>query len=310
MDEVKITTGEIITALSRSGYLIESRLINILSDLEYELYPNETYPDPVTNKSREIDIYSISYRTTKNLFLNRSLLIDIQHSLTVECINNPQPAVFFKRTEKKKFTIFGKFKFNKIEQETNEDVNGVDYNFNTFTVGSKKFHYNQIDRCSQYCSFSLKKNSTPKNKEWMASHPDALHDTFNKLYDFIIHRQQKTDEWLKNVFREYEVYLNMKYPVIVFQGDLYEAHEEKGDIKLTKTNHVIFEYNRYDNYSSSLLIDIVTEKYFPTYLELLRKDMNHFKNLYYQYYKDKTLKKERPLPTAKKVVTKENEEIK
>lgn len=302
MDEEKIALEEIKESLSRSGYLIESRLISILSDREYQLYPNETYPDSLTEKSREIDIYACSFRTTKNLTLNRTLMIDIRHSLTVECMNNSQPVVFFKRTEKKKFTIFGKFKFFKIEQEINggETETNVDYYFNNFTVDSKKFHYNQIERCSQYCSFSLKKSSTVKKKEWMASHPDGLHDTFNKLYDFIIHRYNRDLQLAEDNFLKYEVYLNMQYPVIVLQGDLYEAYEEKGEIKLEKKEHIIFEFKRFNNQTTSLLIDIVTEKYFETYLELLKTDMHHFKTLYYHYYKDKTLKKDRP-PLKKKL---------
>jgi hypothetical protein len=304
MEEDQIKKEEMIEALTRSGYLIESRLLGTLSNLEYQLYPNETYPDPTTSKSREIDIYGVSYRTTHNLRLNRPLLIDIQHSFAIECINNPQPAVFFRRSDKKKFTIFGRFLFNKVEQETTEDVNGADFDFNMFTTKSKKFHYNQIDRCSQYCSFTLKKSAGDKKKrEWMASHPDALYDTFNKLYDFIRHRHLRTDEWLeKNPFYQYEVFLNLKYPVIVLQGEIFEAFEEKGELKVQKMNHIIFEFNKYDDHQSNLLIDVVTEDYFGKYLELVNRDMIHFKNLYTHYYKDKTLMKVRP-PIPRKTTT-------
>jgi hypothetical protein len=149
MADEKIAPEEMIDALKRSGYLIESRLINILADHDYYTYPNETYPDPTTGKSREIDLFASSYRTVENLYLqNASLMIDVTHDLIIECANNPQPAVFFKRTEKKKFTIFGKYRFNKLEQEILEDRNGADFHFLNFTVESKEFHYNKIDRCS------------------------------------------------------------------------------------------------------------------------------------------------------------------
>ena len=295
MEEDQIKKEEMVEALTRSGYLIESRLLRILSDKGYELYPNEVYPDPLTGKSREMDIYAVSYRTTNNLRLNRSLLIDIQHSFVIECINNPQPVVFFKRGDKKKLTIFGRFLFNKIEQEVKEEeATDADFDFDMFTTKSKKFHYNQIDRCSQYCSFTVKKNTSDKKKrEWMASHPDSLHDTFNKLYDFAKHKHETTNTWM-NQARQYEVYLNMKYPLIVLQGDLYEASEEKGELKLQKVNHMIFEFNKYDNNHSNLLIDIITENYFEKYLEFVKNDMVHFKNLYTYFYKGKNLTKMYP----------------
>lgn len=293
MDEV-ITQSEIADALKRSGYLIESRLIKILSDHDYYTYPNETYPDPSTNKSREIDLFAHSYRTVKNLFLNRHLLIDVTHDLIIECANNPQPAVFFKRTEKKKLSIFGRYRYKKIEQEINED-SGADHEFLNFTVGSKDFHYNKAERCSQYCSFTSKKNSGGgSKKEWLASHPDALHDTFNKIYDFIKSREPSAEDWV-NTYRKYETFIVMTYPLIVLQGDIYEAHEEKGELKLQKVNHVIFEFNKYENeLSSSLLIDVINETYFEEYLSLLKTDMQKLKNIYVKYYKGSTLKDIRP----------------
>lgn len=297
MAEEKITEGEMIDALKRSGYLIESRLINILANQEYYTYPNETYPDPTTGKSREIDLFAGSYRKVANLYLqNASMMIDVTHDLIIECANNPQPAVFFKRTEKKKFTIFGKYRYNKLEQEILENENPADHYFLDFTVSSNEFHYNKIERCSQYCSFTPKKNiGGGAKKEWLASHPDSMHDTFNKIHDFIQSRKGSNEDWI-NTNRKHEVYLSMIYPVIVLQGEIYESYEENGDVKLQKVNHVIFEFNRYEEDSSSLLIDIITEDYFLEYLQLLKHDMEMLKDVYIQYYTGNTLKNPRPKP--------------
>jgi hypothetical protein len=126
-----------------------------------------------------------------------------------------------------------------------------------------------------------------------------MHDTFNKIHDFIQSRKGSTDEWI-NTHRKHEVYLSMIYPVIVLQGEIYESYEENGDIKLQKVNHAIFEFNRYDEDSSSLLIDIITEDYFLEYLKLLKNDMENLKDVYVQYYAGNILKNPRPKPNISK----------
>lgn len=288
-NDEKITNDEMNEALLRSGYLLESRLLKILSDFDYTLHPNDVYPDPSTNKSREIDIFGISPRQVVTLSLDRKLIVDIQHNIIIECSNNPQPAVFFRRTDKKKFTIFGKFKFNKIEQEPNENSTSADFEFHTFTTESNLFHYNNFQRCSQYCSFALKKSSTNNKKEWFATHPDGLHDVFNKLYDFVNHTFQSNQDWIQTGVKNDDVYANLYFPVIVLQGDLYEAIEEDGKVNLTKVNHTIYEFIRYENDSRVLLIDIITEEYFPEYIKLLNNNTLGIRDLYINYYKGKTL---------------------
>jgi hypothetical protein len=45
----KITAAEMTDALSRSGYLLESRVARMLRS-KWEIQPNWTYPDPETGK--------------------------------------------------------------------------------------------------------------------------------------------------------------------------------------------------------------------------------------------------------------------
>ncbi|MDD4994292.1 MAG: hypothetical protein PHR83_18885 [Paludibacter sp.] len=286
MEDFKISLEDMKMALSKSGYLIESRLIKQLSGKSYTLFPNETYPDPKTEKSREIDVYANSEKTRKTLHRNERFNIEISHSLVIECINNPTPVIVFKDMNKKPFTIFEKFKYNKIELKTLEESSGIDFDFNDFTICNKEFHYNQLKRNTQYCSFSQKKGG--KNQEWMASHEEKLHDTFNKLFDFVNHHfERKREKFLYAPQRM--VTFDYLFPVIVFQGEMYEAYEDTDDVQIEKIDHAIFEFNRYENESSSLLVDIVTEKYFPKYLSILENDMKITAEFYETYYSDKSV---------------------
>ncbi|MEQ8531928.1 MAG: hypothetical protein RIB86_08750, partial [Imperialibacter sp.] len=82
--ETRISEEEMANSLTRSGYFLEMRILEILKNKGYKNTPNNSYPDKISGKSREIDIYSESNRFTKNISLNHSLHFEIQHRLIIE----------------------------------------------------------------------------------------------------------------------------------------------------------------------------------------------------------------------------------
>jgi len=89
MKKEEITTGEIKEAILWSGYLLEQRVEAILEQAGYYVETNTAYPDPVTGKSREIDIKAI------NTFKISRDYDFIFVRLICECENNQEPVVFF-----------------------------------------------------------------------------------------------------------------------------------------------------------------------------------------------------------------------
>jgi hypothetical protein len=88
-DTAKINSEQVRKALLRSGYLLEARLETIIRKTSYLVETNISYPDPSTQKSRELDLfayrgYSIGENTTGALLVK----------LLIECVNNPQPLAF------------------------------------------------------------------------------------------------------------------------------------------------------------------------------------------------------------------------
>lgn len=123
----------------------------------------------------------------------------------------------------------------------------------------------------------------------MASHSDALHDTFNKLFDISLHSKLRYEEWMpKSAWRE-GVFLIILFPVLLIQNELFEASENGDDLNIEKKSHLIFEFNRFMDYPQSLLIDVVTENYFGNYLKLLKRDMMEIKKGLLKNYKDKII---------------------
>lgn len=287
---MRISDKEIKDALIRSGYFLETRVLSVLSKNGYKNFPNETYPDPVTKKSREIDIISHSPRITDNIKLNQFLHFEYQYHLIFECINNLQPIAFFKRPDKSPYTIHGKFFYSKEERQFSEEENKknhpADIEFLEYTTSSKHFHYNQLEKNTQYCSFSPKKGN---QKEWMASHPDALHDTFNKLTDYTTHTNKSYDKWLKKSAWRNDVSTFFFFPVLIVQNDLIEVSEINGKVIIEKKDHLIFNYNKYSEEKDGFLIDVITEKYLEAFLVKVNTSVVELKNIIVEYYKGKEI---------------------
>ena len=62
------------------------------------------------------------------------------------------------------------------------------------------------------------------------------------------------------------------YSVIVFDGDIYEIGIEGGDIELSEANYITFVSSMISEVTP-ILIDVVTLRHFPTYLEMLGKEL-------------------------------------
>lgn len=147
--------------------------------------------------------------------------------------------------------------------------NRIEFEYLESFISKSNFHYNDKNLSTQYCSFSQKK--TGNKNEWMASHPDGLYDTFTKLFHFTNDKLQSTIDFRSKI-QLGEFYYAMFYPILVVQGKLYDSEEKNGDIQLTQLDHKLFEFNYFDDTPHTILIDVVTEDYFPTHLAQIKKE--------------------------------------
>jgi hypothetical protein len=58
MQKHTITKKEMLDALGRSGYLLESEIAKTLSHAGFFIESNQVIEDPITGKNREIDLIS------------------------------------------------------------------------------------------------------------------------------------------------------------------------------------------------------------------------------------------------------------
>ncbi len=286
-------------AIQRSGYLLEQRIGAILTQEGYFVETNPVFPDPDTGKSREIDIDAISgmriYKKGFNL---------IYSNLLCECVNNPQPVVFFTKESLLSFLHHEQVKVSGIPVKfwIENEMEAEYVSFSEFTGMEKFHHYCKGLIATQYCTFQLKKDKS----SWMAFHSEEHHETFNSLikaldYEIVTH----FDDWsLPDKLDEEEVNVNIYYPLVIFQGSLYSAILKNNQLALRKSKHIQFRKELFlprTNEVETYQIDVIHEEYLPQYLKIIDSEIEKVKRVFQRQRANVFLSIEKIVEEAKKL---------
>jgi hypothetical protein len=260
-----ISETEIEDALRRSGYLIEYRIEQVLRDEGYHVAANETYPDPITGKPRELDL---SATGAERIASDKEWLFSM---LLIECVNNPYPLAFLSKETQTGFVHVYDIMFSGLPAHIFKRTGARGGNLAEYLKLDKMHHYCAGRTATQFCSFQPKKNTKPI--EWMAWHEEGHFESFSKLcqvvnYSVEHHFQQTVS------MSDDSINLQTYYPIVVVGGELLDISHEGNCINIETTNHAHYvqSYIRegtQDNYH----IDVVTEKYFPTLVKLITSEV-------------------------------------
>lgn len=260
---LKITNEQIRDAVQRSGYLLEYRVEQVLGRHAYAVEANEAYPDPITGKSRELDISAISPEPITSDYRNT-----IWPRLLIECVNNPQPIGFFTKVAGAPTAHIYDIKFSGLPVKIKKGKNWT--KLSDFLDMESYHHYCKSRIATQYCSFTAKKGSSPV--AWLAQHEEMHFDSFNKLCFALNHDM---DEHYSHAQLRGKETINVQiyYPILVVSGEIIEIMPTRKEIKLLVAHHVHYiqsyitrgKVQRYH-------IDVVTEKYLPRLLRLIDRE--------------------------------------
>jgi len=279
----KVSLTDMEDAVRKSGYLLERRVATFLRKEAYKAVANRGFMDQETTKSREYDVYAY-----KGIEVCGTGSCGLYPTLVCECKNNTQPIVFF--IQKETFEpLIDEVRVSGIPSKIWKRNKYI--SVQEFTNVATVHHYciPEAPVATQYCTFETKKNTS----NWMASHTDELHDTFRTLTKAL---EQEIDDDYRNmaqwfipeeIAKEF-VDLSVYYPVVVFQGDIYAASignkdltEEEG-LELKPCDHIQYNpefFSFYDNEVISYHMDIVSEKYLPSYLKIIDREMHAIKQI-------------------------------
>lgn len=273
--QLQITRPEIEDALRRSGYLLESRIEHKLRLEHWHVEANAAYPDPITGKSRELDVNSLY---AVQLFGKDSLNY-LFAKLLIECVNNPQPIAFITKEALVPFLHTSeimmagipvkvlsepKGRSTPVSEIGEADEENKEWVYLSDFLHAEKYHHYCSGRIStQYCSFTSKRRA--KSTEWMASHDENHFNSFEKLCACLDHDRENQFGW--DPGEKVKVNIEVYYPLVVVQGGLLEVWQERDELIIEDKMHVHYVHSRIvEKEEIKCHIDIIKEEFFEDFL--------------------------------------------
>ena len=141
---------------------------------------------------------------------------------------------------------------------------------------------------------------------WVALHNEQQHDTFNSLIKALEYRiSEHYDGWvLRDMAEEEAVNIQIYYPLVILQEDLYSASLENKSISLRKAKHVQFRKEIFlprENKVETYQIDVITEGYLPDYLKIINTEIGKIKKIFQRHRSDILTSIEKIVEEAKKL---------
>lgn len=245
-----------LDALQRSGYLLESEIADTLARKGFFVESNQVIEDPITGKSREIDLIGSLWEYDKEKTKYNSVA---EIHFVFEIKNNLFPVV-----------LLTPFEFS----PTIEDWAGLkevltipkSIDYSSF----EGFYEDIIEKSrhliyTQYCSFDKKK----ANEELMAIHPENIHSGLSKITQYCEEKVLELDELFAQQETKDDYFRHFLFmPVLLINSDLYELRRNK----VKKTESAILVYNYYFKKEPKLsYVFVVTKDGFAAFIESMLK---------------------------------------
>ena len=263
-----ISKPEALEALTRSGYLLESRVEAVLRRKQFRVEANTLIPEE-DGQRRELDVWA---GWARGYDFGPGGESSLGLELVIECINPPQPVAFITKQRQDAFyERSDRWESLKLVGNPSELDTTPQHTWSWLASDldlSRYYHYRTKRISTQYCSFQRKQGSA----QWMALHRDEDHHAFRKLCVATNHFVNETivPEYMADAAWS----LSLIYPVLLIQGDIFEVRPSSRSATIVQSPHIQFclshvvagEENTYQ-------IDVISESYFPKYLDMLLREM-------------------------------------
>ena len=240
----------IVTALKKSGYLMEQEVATQLEKLGFTVWTNWAFEDSDEGKSREMDIRAIK-RVAHNEEKHLSVFVEI----LVECKNSVNPYVFIGRQKNQpdiqnvpKELVFpiSKYELRKKIDANSTQIKAKDAFFH---LGFDKTHYDFVReyKAVQFCRIDR------KGKGWIANH--------GGLYDAIFYPMAKAVAVRRKDILHPKRPFWLLIPIVVLSGDIFYVESTESDPVLNAKDYVTFKREiRSGNLNGTFTVDFVRQK--------------------------------------------------
>lgn len=256
---MEVNDNEMIEALSRSGYLLETEITNLLIKLGYEVENSISIKDQFTGKTREIDLITRRKRDSCTEPIINKCFTQVNYAFEIK--NNLAPLVLMTKVS---------------DSDQLHDWNGIKEHISCPKEMQcicesyyDKIIFNQkYSSYSQYCSFQQKKD---KGNTLIAFHPENIYSGISKLIQYCDEKQFSLGGRYK-VDNEY--YRNLLFiPVILISDSLIELDMEdfmEPKLKSVEASKLLCHYHNEES-SKMSYVHIVTKKGLPSFLKIMEE---------------------------------------
>ena len=254
--------------VKKSGYPLEIKVSNILDGMHYVVFNTEYHFDEEIQQGRDIDVYALPLDPDP---MNDEILpFRLNLELAIECKKSETYAwVFYTRPrlEYSGICMSGQLSttFPKRKQFSTDSADWF------FEYTCLKTHYNNFDRIA-IAYDELKKS---KSNQKVGSHRNEIFEGTNQLVKFVNYMNHRREKRLSELPADlpYRENIRILFPIIIFDGDMFEVFFKGEEPMLWKTKHLLLSTHRYCPYckeSKSFTIDVVHRSYFEEFLNVLR----------------------------------------
>ena len=275
----------LIKRIKQSGYPLEIRISDILDNDEYYVSNTQYYFDEDTKQGRDIDIFAspLFFDLDKKLIdlENKLRPFRVRTDMAIECKKSQTHAwVFYTRPNVKLsgYHVSGQFKTS-VPKNTKTLVDP----FKRELQDCFAFHYHDFERVAiaydEIKKQKLEKGTTRKDNQSRRE----IFEAINQLIKFTCYETHQTLNRFLNlsVKTAYKDIIVFYFPIIVFDGDMFEVIFDSGEPNVERTNHIILktEYNcSYCNEVESFTLDVVHSSFFSEFMNILRMDFEKVRN--------------------------------
>ena len=224
-------TEAIVSALEKSGYLMEQEVATQLEELDFHVWTNWAFRDVEQGKSRELDV-----RAIRRIALNESQSLGAFVELLVECKNNSNPYVFLRRPKSEVDNRYPpqEFVFPISEYERRQKVDAKRTQVRRVHafhhLGFADIHHQFVSdsKVVQFCQLFR------KGKHLSANHGGLYDATFFPMAKALMERR-------KEIARGNVKYFWLLVPMVVLRGEMFCVDSSVRKPTPMPTDHVTFK---------------------------------------------------------------------
>jgi len=205
---------EILTALRKSGYLMEQEVATQLETLGFHVNTNWAFEDSDEKKSREIDV-----RAIRRVAHNEEKYLSAFVEILVECKNNATPFVFIGRKKNQIDNQYAPLELvfpictYEMRRKLDSSRSRIREKDAFFHLGFDEIHYDfaRSLKTVQFCRLDR------KGKDWTANHGNMYNAIFFPLAKAVTIRKKEVIPKRNDRWRYFWFFI----PVVVLSGDIY-----------------------------------------------------------------------------------------